>query len=67
MIKCKRGGVIMAASTRSLKNRVPVSSSVDKTVWEDLQKLSKGTRINISKLLDEAILDLLKKYQKFSG
>jgi post-segregation antitoxin (ccd killing protein) len=56
------GGIKMAATTRSLKNRVPVSSSVDKTIWEELQKLSKSTRINISRLLDEAIQDLLMKY-----
>ncbi|HEX3046741.1 MAG TPA: ribbon-helix-helix domain-containing protein [Bacillota bacterium] len=56
----------MAATTRSLKNRVPISSSVDKEAWEGLQNLSKTTRINISKLLDEAIQDLLKKYQKSS-
>jgi post-segregation antitoxin (ccd killing protein) len=66
MIKFKQGGILMAATTRSLKNRVPVSSSVDKTIWENLQNLSKNTRINISKLLDEAISDLLKKYQKSS-
>jgi hypothetical protein len=52
----------MAATVR-LKNRVQVSSSVDKILWEDFQKLSKKTRIPISRLLDEAIEETLKRYQ----
>lgn len=49
-------------STRNLKNRVPISSSVDREAWEKLKELSTKTRINVSKLLDEAINDLLKKH-----
>jgi hypothetical protein len=54
---------IMAAKP-ILKNRVQMGSSVDKVIWERFQQLSKDTRINISKLLDEAMEDLLAKYGK---
>jgi hypothetical protein len=47
-----------------LKNRVQIGSSVDITIWKQFQELSKTTRIPVSKLLDEAMEDLLKKYQK---
>lgn len=53
----------MTASTRRLKQRIPISSTVDKEIWSRLQKLSEKTRINKSRLLDEAIEDLLKKYK----
>ncbi|HBF36031.1 MAG TPA: CopG family transcriptional regulator [Firmicutes bacterium] len=54
----------MAATTARLKNRIQASSSVDPKLWEGMQRLSKQTRIPVSKLLDEAMEDLLKKYQK---
>ncbi|SCG83661.1 hypothetical protein DW1_2095 [Proteiniborus sp. DW1] len=47
----------------SLKNRVRMGSAVDKNLFENLKKLSEQSRIPISKLLDEAIEDLLKKHQ----
>jgi hypothetical protein len=56
----------MAATTRRLKNRTPISSSVDTNTWEELRVLSEKTRINVSKLLDEAIQDLLKKYESYN-
>lgn len=46
----------------TLKNRDRFSSTVDKDLLFRLKKLSKETRIPISKLLDEAIADLLKKH-----
>lgn len=49
---------------RGLKNRTPISSSIDKKLYELLDKLTQQTRIPKSKLLDEAIQDLLKKYSK---
>lgn len=45
-------------------DRQRVSSTVDPDLWKQMQQLSKDTRIPISKLLDEAMEDLLKKYQK---
>lgn len=45
-----------------LVHRVRLGSSVDKRLDEELRELSKQTRIPISKLLDEAIEDLLKKH-----
>lgn len=44
--------------------RKRVSSSVDPELWEMLQKLSETTRIPVSRLLDEAIADLLVKHGK---
>jgi len=47
-----------------LKNRKRIGSAIDKELLERLQRLSKETRIPMSRLLDEAIEDLLKKYGK---
>ena len=44
--------------------RIAYGTKLDKTLKEGLQKLSEETRIPQSKLLDEAIEDLLKKYEK---
>ncbi|SFJ92268.1 ribbon-helix-helix domain-containing protein [Thermoflavimicrobium dichotomicum] len=49
---------------RGLRNRKPLSNAIDKKLWYMLDELSKETRINKSKLLDEAVEDLLKKYGK---
>lgn len=48
----------------SLKNRIRIGSAIDKTLFENLKELSEQTRIPISKLLDEAIEDLLKKHKE---
>ena len=45
-------------------NRVPFATKIIKKNKERLQDLSKETRIPQSKLLDEAIEDLIKKYGK---
>ena len=47
-----------------LKTRIQISNSVDKIIWEQFQKLSERTRIPLARLLDEAMEDLLNKYQK---
>lgn len=47
-----------------LKNRTRIGSAIDKKLYEQLQKLSNDTRIPISKLLDEAIADLIIKHTK---
>lgn len=44
-----------------LVNRVRISNSIDKKLYEKLKKLSEETKVPMSKLLDEAIEDLLKK------
>ena len=44
--------------------RVRVGSSVDASLALAFRKLSEETRIPMSKLLDEAIADLLKKFGK---
>ena len=45
-------------------NRVGFTSSLDKALMPKLDRLSKETRIPKSRLLDEAVEDLLKKYEK---
>lgn len=45
-----------------LVNRVRISNSIDKKLYEELKALSEITRIPMSKLLDEAIEDLLNKH-----
>ena len=45
-----------------LVNRKRIVSSLAKELVEPFNELSKKTRINKSRLLDEAIEDLLKKY-----
>jgi hypothetical protein len=45
-------------------DRQRISSTVDPVIWQRFQQLSKDTRIPSSKLLDEAMEDLLKKYGK---
>lgn len=47
-----------------MEKRIRIGSSVDPKLWAGIQQLSKDTRINVSRLLDEAMEDLLKKYQK---
>ncbi|MBM6649004.1 ribbon-helix-helix domain-containing protein [Bacillus sp. RIT 809] len=46
---------------RGLKNRKPLSNAVKTELYEALKELSDQTKVPISKLLDEAIEDLLKK------
>lgn len=48
----------------ALKNRVRFSSTLDIKLNQELKELSEESRINISKLLDEAIQDLIDKHKK---
>jgi len=50
-----------------LKNREMYSTSIDKELLAQLKKLSEETRIPQSRLMDEAIEDLLKKHGKKEG
>ncbi len=50
-----------------LVNRDRFVSSLDKKLVDPFNKLSKKTRVPKSRLLDEAIEDLLKKYEKKGG
>ena len=49
---------------RGLKNRKPLSNAIKTELYNDLKKLSDETKVPISRLLDEAIEDLLKKREK---
>jgi mRNA-degrading endonuclease RelE of RelBE toxin-antitoxin system len=46
-----------------LKNRARLSSTIDKNLFKKIKKLSEKTRIPVSRLLDEALEDLFKKYE----
>ncbi len=46
----------------NLKNRVAFSNAIEKELYEKFDQLQKETRVPKSKLLDEAIMLLLKKY-----
>lgn len=45
-----------------LKNRTRIGSAIDTDLYKKLKELSEKTRIPISKLLDEALEDLIKKH-----
>ena len=47
-----------------LVNRTRFTSSMDNGLIKKFDELAKKTRINKSRLLDEAVEDLLKKYEK---
>lgn len=49
---------------RGLKNRTPISNSIDTTLLNQLKELSNKTMIPISKLLDKGIYLVLKEYNK---
>ena len=49
---------------RGLKNRKPLSNAIRNELHDRLKELSSQTKIPMSKLLDEAIEDLLKKRSK---
>ena len=48
-------------------NRTRLVSSLDNRLVKPLNELSKQTRIPKSRLLDEAVEDLLRKYQARGG
>lgn len=50
--------------SRGLKNRTPIANAIRTDLAIGLQDLSEKTRIPKSKLLDEALEDLLTKYKK---
>jgi|LSQX01.3.fsa_nt_gb hypothetical protein len=52
----------MKPNNRGLVNRLPISSSVDKELWEKFDKLSADTMIPKSRLLDRAIELVLIEY-----
>lgn len=56
--------VTFMADNRGLKNRKAFSNAIVTELYEAFEKLHKETRIPKSKLLDEAIELLLKKYGK---
>ena len=47
-----------------LKHRKPAGSPIDINLLEGLKQLAENTKIPQSRLLDEAIGDLLKKYEQ---
>lgn len=51
-------------NNRGLKTRKPLSNAIKIELFEEFDQLHKETRIPKSKLLDEAVEDLLKKYRE---
>lgn len=49
---------------RGLKNRVAISTAIDKALWEKLKRYSQATSIPMSKLLDKAVLMFLESLDK---
>ena len=49
-------------NNRGLKNRKTISNAVRTELAETLKQLSEVTKIPMSKLLDEALEDLINKY-----
>lgn len=49
---------------RGLKNRKTISNAVRSDLADGLRSLSDETKIPMSRLLDEALEDLIKKYSK---
>lgn len=45
-----------------LKNRTPLGNAVDNKLLAEFKEVARVTKIPQSKLLDEAIEDLIKKY-----
>ena len=56
--------VVRDLAEPKLVNRTRLISSLDNKLVEPLNELSKKTRVPKSRLIDEAIEDLLKKYEK---
>lgn len=56
-----KGVIEMEQKSRGLKNRIAISNSVDKELWTRIKDLHDKTKVPISKLLDEAMGDLLAK------
>ena len=56
--------VVSNVAEPKLVNRTKLISSLDNKLVEPLNELSKQTRVPKSRLIDEAIEDLLKKYEK---
>lgn len=50
----------------ALSKRIKVGTAVSKELHEQLKHLSEQSRIPMSKLLDEAIEDLIKKHQNLT-
>ena len=48
------------------RNRKQIASTVDEELWEAFRTLSQNMRIPASRMLDEALEDLLLKYELIS-
>ena len=49
--------------SQTQRNRRQIASTVDPELWDKFRELSSKTRIPASRLLDEAVEDLLLKFQ----
>ena len=53
----------MTQKNRGLKHRVPFSNEIEKKLYDSFKSYSKKTKTPMSKMLDEAIEDYLKKHE----
>lgn len=51
----------MSGNKYGLRNRTRISNAVDNELYKQLRKLSDDSKVPMSKLLDEAIEDLITK------
>lgn len=54
-------------SDSHLKTRGRLTTTVDNEILAGLKKLTAETQVPITRLLDEAIIDLLVKYDRWNG
>lgn len=54
----------MAQEHRGLKHRKTLSNAIKTELWHALHDFSEETRVNKSRLLDEAVEDLLIKHNR---
>ncbi|MCI9415334.1 MAG: ribbon-helix-helix domain-containing protein [Clostridiales bacterium] len=54
-------------SDSHLKTRGRLTTTIDNEILAGLKKLTAETQVPITRLLDEAILDLLVKYDRWNG
>lgn len=59
----QKGGVDMSEK-RGLKNRTTISSTLKNENYQKIKELSNETMIPISKLLDQAVENLISNYKK---
>ena len=53
----------LIGTSLDLKNRKRIGTSINLEIWDSFEKLAEKTKIPKSKLFDEALKDIVKKYE----